>query len=111
MENPSGEEDKTFRIVEVIPLGGAVEIFPVEKLVPANEIDLNIFVQVALIDVCSKGFISEGHLNAFPQILERKSGLLDHPVIGHDQYHLASERVKEFGKGACPIRQPSCFSK
>jgi hypothetical protein len=83
LENSPGEEHKTLRIVEIVPFGGAVKIFPVEKLIPADEIDGNILIQAALIDLCPKGLLPERDLYAFPQILERKPGLFDHPVIGH----------------------------
>ena len=34
-----GKEDETLRIVEVIPLGSPVEVFPIEEFFAADEID------------------------------------------------------------------------
>jgi hypothetical protein len=46
-ENGFGEEDETFCVIKVITFGRAVEIFPVKELFPANEINWDIWVEMA----------------------------------------------------------------
>jgi hypothetical protein len=83
-EDSPGEEDETFRIVEVIAFGCAVKIFPVKELFPTDEINRDILVQMAQIDIGLKGLISHGDLKLFTQIAKGEPGLLHHPVIRHD---------------------------
>ncbi len=66
------EEDETFRVVEVIAFGRAVEIFPVIEFFPADEIDWDVLIQMALIEIGLDDFISYGDLQSFSQGLNRK---------------------------------------
>jgi hypothetical protein len=84
VENGPREEDEAFRIVEIIAPGCAVEIFPVKEFFPTDEVNGDILVQMAKIDICLKLLISHGDLDFFAQISEGKRGLLHHSVKRHD---------------------------
>jgi hypothetical protein len=83
-EGGLAEEDEAFRIVEVIAFRSAVKILPVKELFPTDEINRDILVQMAQIDIGLNLLVPHGDLNLFAQILEGKAGHLYHPVIRHD---------------------------
>jgi len=78
------EEDETLRIVKIIPLGSAIEVFPIIKLFSADEIDWNSLSKLTLIKIDLDGFLPYRDLHFFPQVLDWGSSLLDHPVVRHD---------------------------
>jgi hypothetical protein len=83
-ENGFGEEDEALCIVEIIAFGCAVEIFPVKELFSTDEIDWDLLVQMAQVDIRLELLIPHGDFNLSTQILMRKPGLLHHSVIRHD---------------------------
>ena len=62
-ESGLGEKGETFRIIKIVPSGGAVEVFPVKELIAADEINRDVFAHLALVDVCLEGLISHGNLD------------------------------------------------
>jgi hypothetical protein len=60
------EEDETLRIVKIIPLGTAIEVFPIVKLFSADKIDLDFFVKLPLIKIDLDGFPSYRDFNFLP---------------------------------------------
>jgi hypothetical protein len=60
------EEDETLRIVEIIPLGSAIEVFPIVKLFSADKIDWDFFVKLTLIKIDLDGFPSYRDFHFFP---------------------------------------------
>jgi hypothetical protein len=59
------EKDETLRIVKIIPLGSAVEIFPIIKLFSADEIDWDFLVKLPLIKIDLDGFPSNRDFHSF----------------------------------------------
>ena len=84
VESSLGEEDEALGIVEVIAFRCAVEVFPVKELLPADEINRDVLVQMAQIDIRLELLIPHGNLNLPTQILMGKSGLFHHSIIRHD---------------------------
>jgi hypothetical protein len=83
-EDGSGKEYETFCIVKVVTFGCTVKIFSVEELFPANEINRDVLVEIAQVNIRFELLISDGNLNLFPQILKRVAGSLHDSVIRHD---------------------------
>jgi hypothetical protein len=83
-ENGFGEEDEALCIVEIIAFGCAVEKFPVKELFSTDEIDRDLLVQMAQVDIRLELLIPHGDFNLSTQILMGKPGLLHHSVIRHD---------------------------
>jgi hypothetical protein len=83
-EDGFGEENEALGIVEVIAFGCAVEVFPVKELFSTDEIDWDLLVQMAQVDIRLELLIPHGDFNLSTQILMRKPGLLHHSVIRHD---------------------------
>jgi hypothetical protein len=83
-ENGSGEEYETFRIVKVVTFGCAVEIFSVEELFPADEIDRDVLAKMAQVNIRIELLISDGNFDLLSQILKRVARSLHDSVIRHD---------------------------
>jgi len=60
------EEDETLRIVKIIPLGSAIEVFPIIKLFSADEIDWDFLIKLTLIKIDLDGFPSYRDFHLFP---------------------------------------------
>jgi hypothetical protein len=83
-EDSFGEKDEALCIVEIIAFGCAVEIFPIKELLSAEEINWDILVEMAQVDIRLEFLISDGDLDLFAHILKGKAGLFHHSVIRHD---------------------------
>jgi hypothetical protein len=84
VENGFGEKDEALRVVEVIAVGRTVQVWPVKELFPADEVNRDVLVQAALIDIRLEPLVSDGDLHLLAQILMGKAGVFHHPVIRHD---------------------------
>src|SRR4030042_3021831 len=82
-EGGLGEKYEALRLIEVIPLGSAVEIFAIEKLLAADEVDGNLFRQFALVEIGFKELSPERDFDLLSQVFDGQAGLPDHPVEGH----------------------------
>jgi hypothetical protein len=60
------EEDETLRIVKIIPLGSAIEVFPIVKLFSADKIDRDFLIKLTLIKIDPDGFPSYRDFHFFP---------------------------------------------
>jgi hypothetical protein len=78
------EEDKTLRIVKIIRLGGAIEVFSIIKLFSADEIDWDFLIKLTLIKIDADGLPSYCYFDFIPEVSDWDPRLLDHPIVRHD---------------------------
>ena len=110
-QHRGAEKGEALQVVEVIPLGGAVKLAALVKLVPGHKIE-GIVRRGGGHEV--KGQVEGVGQRRFQILSHRRGGnlsLLDGPVIGHQDLDLHPLLHEGLGQGAHHVRQPAGLGK